>query len=531
MNDKSDIYPKDYNDHGGKAKLLISNIDSIIEWLENVENDISDNNVAGTKKPINFSIRDEILSIKKGIEYFLVQLENMRNSNDSTISLLSMVNKETIVAHAQVEKLRPLADRADVAEGQLREKMQEASNLELQLSEQKENAERVADEARALQGQLEGQIEASRSVLRQKDDAIALIQAELQDQQSRTDRLTAEAETLRAELKEQSGFADNRLRQKEEEIVQAQAALDRQLTIADGLTSEAETLREKLDEANKWVFNLAGQRRDLELTIKGHQNRSVQAANLVASSQNKISRLEARLLQEKLDLENQKYEVKRLQNLCEELKNSINVKDLKSQNPISPLDEYKRTIAIRNANDKFGIANYEKTKLASLASDLHHNVEFLTRRLIEMDEEASRYRNLYRKMKEDVSFVSQNLRSGKPLSKEFSSDTQDLVFIVDEIERENILKEKIKDEHTEKMKDIHENLGKIFGVISKEKPRWWYIMPKKWRDNKNYEEMKRCGFFDRDLYYSIHPDVESSQMDALDHYIRHGIDEGRTWSA
>jgi chromosome segregation ATPase len=523
MNEKSDVCLQDHNDNGGKVELLMSNINSILKWVESVERRFFKNDKDGIESIGNISVHDEISALREGIEYFLIEQKKIQNYNESTISLLSVVNKETVLAHAQVEQLRSLADRTDLAERQLQEKAQEALNLELQLSEQKENADRVADEAKVLQDQLEGQIDASESALRKKDDAIALMQAELEDQQSIADRLTAEAETLRTELKEQSGFTENRLRQKEEEIVQAQAALDRQLAIVDSLASEAAQLREKLDEANKWVFKLAGQRRDLELAIKGHQNRSAQTVNLVASSQSKIFHLEGRLLQEKLDLDNQKNEVKRLQILCEDLKNSINVEDMKSEKKIDPVEEYKKTLHLRNANDKFGIERNEKMKLANLASDLSRNVEILTRRLIEIDAEAGRYRNLYGQMKRDISCLSESLRLDKPVGKEFSPDSKDLKWIVSKIEKENNLREK--------RKDGHENLVVIFSVIMKDRPKWWYLMPKKWRDEKNYQEMKRHGVFDRDLYYSIHPDVASSQMDALDHYIRHGVDEGRTCSA
>jgi chromosome segregation ATPase len=59
-------------------------------------------------------------------------------------------------------------------------------------------------------------------------------------------------------------------------------------------------------------------------------------------------------------------------------------------------------------------------------------------------------------------------------------------------------------------------------------PRWWTLMPaaiqSKWRQSR----LRRRGLFDAEAYLNRYPDVSSSGMDPLRHYILHGMDENRT---
>ena len=44
------------------------------------------------------------------------------------------------------------------------------------------------------------------------------------------------------------------------------------------------------------------------------------------------------------------------------------------------------------------------------------------------------------------------------------------------------------------------------------------------------EQLKEKGVFDAPAYLSANPDVASSTQDALRHYLRHGLTEGRVLS-
>ena len=59
------------------------------------------------------------------------------------------------------------------------------------------------------------------------------------------------------------------------------------------------------------------------------------------------------------------------------------------------------------------------------------------------------------------------------------------------------------------------------------RPAWWSLLPVKSRRGKEYAMLRRIGLFDNRAYYERYPDVAAQQLDALDHFIGHGIREGR----
>ena len=64
----------------------------------------------------------------------------------------------------------------------------------------------------------------------------------------------------------------------------------------------------------------------------------------------------------------------------------------------------------------------------------------------------------------------------------------------------------------------------------KNHPRWWNLMPDSWRSERQHRRLQRLGLFDGPAYLERYPDVAAEGMDPLDHYLRHGIGEGRSRS-
>ncbi len=58
-------------------------------------------------------------------------------------------------------------------------------------------------------------------------------------------------------------------------------------------------------------------------------------------------------------------------------------------------------------------------------------------------------------------------------------------------------------------------------------PGWWWIMPLKWQLTQKHRRLRSRNLFDADAYLARYPDVAKSGIDPLDHYIVHGIGEGR----
>ena len=58
-------------------------------------------------------------------------------------------------------------------------------------------------------------------------------------------------------------------------------------------------------------------------------------------------------------------------------------------------------------------------------------------------------------------------------------------------------------------------------------PKWWALMPEKWRRGREHARYQRDGLFDAAKYLEIYPDVAENGMDPVRHYILHGMAEGR----
>jgi hypothetical protein len=58
-------------------------------------------------------------------------------------------------------------------------------------------------------------------------------------------------------------------------------------------------------------------------------------------------------------------------------------------------------------------------------------------------------------------------------------------------------------------------------------PKWWALMPEKWRRGREHARYQRDGLFDAAKYLEIYPDVVENGIDPVRHYILHGMAEGR----
>jgi hypothetical protein len=59
-------------------------------------------------------------------------------------------------------------------------------------------------------------------------------------------------------------------------------------------------------------------------------------------------------------------------------------------------------------------------------------------------------------------------------------------------------------------------------------PRWWGFMPTSWRRQRALKRLQNVGLFDGEAYLNQHPDVAEAGVDPLDHYLKHGLNEGRS---
>jgi flagellar motor protein MotB len=82
----------------------------------------------------------------------------------------------------------------------------------------------------------------------------------------------------------------------------------------------------------------------------------------------------------------------------------------------------------------------------------------------------------------------------------------------------------------EKNAKLRTEIGWIAGLLRKisDRPRWWSLLPGGKRRERERELLRRSGLFDPASYMELHPDVAQSGAEALDHYLLHGLLEGRS---
>ena len=61
-----------------------------------------------------------------------------------------------------------------------------------------------------------------------------------------------------------------------------------------------------------------------------------------------------------------------------------------------------------------------------------------------------------------------------------------------------------------------------------QQPRWWALMPKSWQRRRTLEGLRAAGIFDGEAYLRRYQDVAGDGMCPLEHYLKHGLHEGRS---
>jgi SAM-dependent methyltransferase len=59
------------------------------------------------------------------------------------------------------------------------------------------------------------------------------------------------------------------------------------------------------------------------------------------------------------------------------------------------------------------------------------------------------------------------------------------------------------------------------------RPVWWSLLPQQSQRAREYQMLRGVGLFDDQSYLARYPDVAAERMDPLDHYVAHGMCEGR----
>jgi hypothetical protein len=81
----------------------------------------------------------------------------------------------------------------------------------------------------------------------------------------------------------------------------------------------------------------------------------------------------------------------------------------------------------------------------------------------------------------------------------------------------------------QRSEEVEEQISWLIAVNERlsTEPRWWSLMPRRWRRRWTRRCIQEAGLFDGDAYLRRHADVAAAGADPLEHYLKHGLKEGR----
>lgn len=344
-------------------------------------------------------------------------------------------------------------------------------------------------------------------------------------------------------LADNAGLIESQLRQREEEVHQAYAELqrqqdhaERQARDAEALEGEVEKLRAKLSEADKWIFRLAGERRDSEHALAASQARVAHAEKIAAAQQGQARRHADALVQRERRLAEQRHEIDRLGKALDEARSKLDAapRHGEDQQDSYATDIYPLSFEMRRLADEKRRAEHQRWSAEQEAQRLVQEVSLLTRLLYatrEKSEQSEAERSSLLAESAKVAALSKDLQAAHDTQEKFAGLLAELQAYGEELERQAV-RDKNEREAVEARFEQEAAarlwMVRLSEVLMQPRPFWWHLAPKRWQSRRTYATLRRRGIFDADKYCDMHPDVPAAGMDPLEHYVKHGMQEGRS---
>lgn len=344
-------------------------------------------------------------------------------------------------------------------------------------------------------------------------------------------------------LAENAGLIESQLRQREEEVHQAYAELKRQQDEAeqqkrdaDALEREIEKLRTKLSEADKWIFRLAGERRDNEQALTASRAKVIHAEKIAAAERGQARRHADALVQREQKLAEQRHEIDRLGKALDAARSKREAASRPDdgQQGSYATDLYPLGLEVRRLADEKRLAEHQRWCAEQEAQRLVQEVSLLTRLLYATREkaeksEAERSSLLAETAKVDA--LSKDLRAAHETQEKLAVLLAELHAYGEELEKKSAESKKAQQAITARFEQ--EAAARLWMVrlseaLMQRRPFWWHLVPEGWRSRRTYATLRRRGIFDADKYCAMYPDVPAAGMDPLEHYVKHGMQEGRS---
>lgn len=431
--------------------------------------------------------------------------------------------------------------------GGLETKVEHLENVRHELEIEKSVLENDLARLRAHAETVEADL---RATMADKEAGVTAFDAAQQD----LEKLSQELADIRHELNN----VQSTLRQREEEIAQTLSSLDsehQRLAQAEAERIAAEERLEateaKLSDANAWVFRLAGERKNSEEQVALVQSRLTTTEKALSYATARLADVQTRYLDpiEKANLFDQidaltttvatlrvqnekarqgwndtKSEVVALSKLLQrrqaELAEGVAIKE-QLQLQLEKRDQELSVLADNLRVQREEAEQFRKSAQSEIVS-LSRLLKQRQTEFIELsksggahDEKAQRDESL----QSEIVMLSKLLkqREAELASSRSSGDVPHLSQMLKE-------KEEVADQnarHAEWLKQVN---AVVTGY-----PLWWAFVPKNLREKWQNGRLLRRGLFDADSYLARYPDVSSSGINPLRHYIIHGINERRTF--
>jgi hypothetical protein len=363
---------------------------------------------------------------------------------------------------------------------------------------------------------------------------IELIERLLKERVELTEQYEVERESLVekiTELAARSAEVENNLVQRREEIEQALAEARREedlrhqaeQALADKETefqlerNRADSLSGKLKEADAWVYKLAGDSREADLKFARLHRKlnDLNKKNISLLARLEAPRVDLSLVARVEAAEQEASEQRRLAAQELEQLQSINAtleKDNSNLNEQLVALSSARMSADRKLNER-------QTEIAQMtlmlaASEANH---------IAVAEELEQLQSINATLEKDNSNLNEQLVA---LSSARMNADRKLNERQTEIAQMTLMLATSEANHIALAKNFSW-LQAVYDVLLRG-PRFRWLRSRKFIKKWHFNELLRQDLFNNETYSSKYPDVEKEGMDPLEHYIRHGLIEGRS---
>jgi hypothetical protein len=419
------------------------------------------------------------------------------------------------------------------------------------------------------------------SLAKDREQQVIVIQQDRDDVHKRLEEAEAALEqnaattaSLSSEigrLRDQIATTESTLLQRHEEIEQTRTEMFKARDIANASMEEQEKLKIKLATADEWVFRLSGERQ----AALAEANKFLFRLH---SNENELARARSALESMASAKQHLQLEIHRLSSLL----NDTNADKDNLCNQLEEKEKELRSLSV-HTNDLIKLcedrflwlqdAETQRNHLERLAIDRYAEIQSLRDQILDRDEKITQatlsFSQVNTKLSDsqrEIIVLTQFLRQREEASLwiEDTAQAQQLQIEVtrgleyitelteviaardDQINDLGLVNSQLNSRMNERISEIaqlsnllrlreqdvsvkseHSDwLQQVMPVIM-HTSWWWNMMPNAWRMERRYRRLSKRGLFDKTSYLNRYPDVAAAGIDPLQHYIKHGMAEGR----